>query len=183
MASFRSLLVPALVIIPIEAAIFLNMAVPYLAGDTMVYMGYIIVSSIQLGATVDYSILLANNYVASRKTLPKRDACIRALMLSCSSIFTSGTIIVLAGYIIYFISSTAAIGDLGHLIGRGALLSVILVLTVLPALLVLFDRLITNNEWERLGAWIKKRRQRRLAALKSRIKKIAAFGEAKCDEE
>ena len=72
MASFRSLLVPALVIIPIEAAIFLNMAVPYLAGDTMVYMGYIIVSSIQLGATVDYSILLANNYVASRKTLPKR---------------------------------------------------------------------------------------------------------------
>ena len=62
MASFRSLVVPVLVIIPIEAAIFLNMAVPYLAGDTMVYMGYIIVSSIQLGATVDYAILLANNY-------------------------------------------------------------------------------------------------------------------------
>ena len=159
MASFRSLLVPALVIIPIEAAIFLNMAVPYLAGDTMVYMGYIIVSSIQLGATVDYSILLANNYVASRKTLPKRDACIRALMLSCSSIFTSGTIIVLAGYIIYFISSTAAIGDLGHLIGRGGLFSMALVLTVLPALLVSFDGIVTDTEYERIKRRIKGRRR------------------------
>ena len=55
---------------------------------------------------------------------------------------------ILAGYIIHFISNTAAIGDLGHLIGRGALFSVILVLTVLPALLVLFDRIITSNEWE-----------------------------------
>jgi len=103
--------------IPIEVAIFLNMAMPYLQGDTMVFMGYIIVSSIQLGATVDYSILLTNNYVSARKSLPKKEACIEALMLSCPSIFTSGTIIILAGYIIHFISTTAAIGDLGHLIG------------------------------------------------------------------
>ena len=160
MASFRSLVVPALVIIPIEAAIFLNMAVPYLAGDTMVYMGYIIVSSIQLGATVDYAILLANNYAACRKKIPdKREACIQALSLSCTSIFTSGTIIVLAGYIIHFISSTAAIGDLGHLIGRGGLYSMVLVLTVLPALLVLFDRIVTDNEFERFESWRNRRRR------------------------
>ena len=161
MASFRSLVVPVLVIIPIEAAIFLNMAVPYLAGDTMVYMGYIIVSSIQLGATVDYAILLANNYAACRKKIPdKREACIQALSLSCTSIFTSGTIIVLAGYIIHFISSTAAIGDLGHLIGRGGLYSMVLVLTVLPALLVLFDRIVTDNEFERFES--RRNRRRRL---------------------
>ena len=160
MASFRSLVVPVLVIIPIEAAIFLNMAVPYLAGDTMVYMGYIIVSSIQLGATVDYAILLANNYAACRKKIPdKREACIQALSLSCTSIFTSGTIIVLAGYIIHFISSTAAIGDLGHLIGRGGLYSMVLVLTVLPALLVLFDRIVTDNEFERGESWRNRRRR------------------------
>ena len=160
MASFRSLVVPVLVIIPIEAAIFLNMAVPYLAGDTMVYMGYIIVSSIQLGATVDYAILLANNYAACRKKIPdKREACIQALSLSCTSIFTSGTIIVLAGYIIHFISSTAAIGDLGHLIGRGGLYSMVLVLTVLPALLVLFDRIVTDNEFERFESWRNRRRR------------------------
>ena len=150
MFSFRSLLVPVIVMIPIEAAIFLNMAMPYLAGDTMVYMGYIIVSSIQLGATVDYSILLTNSYMACRKEMEKKKACIQAVQMSCTSIFTSGTIMILAGYIIHFISNTAAIGDLGHLIGRGALFSVILVLTVLPSLLVLFDSIITRKEWERI---------------------------------
>lgn len=150
MFSFRSLLVPVIVMIPIEAAIFLNMAMPYLAGDTMVYMGYIIVSSIQLGATVDYSILLTNSYMACRKEMEKKKACIQAVKMSCTSIFTSGTIMILAGYIIHFISNTAAIGDLGHLIGRGALFSVILVLTVLPSLLVFFDSIITRKEWERI---------------------------------
>lgn len=170
MFSFRSFVVPVLVMIPIEAAIFLNMAIPYLRGETMVYMGYIIVSSIQLGATVDYSILLINNYVACRKENEKKEACVRALMMSCPSIFTSGTIIILAGYIIYFISSTAAIGDLGHLIGRGALFSVILVLTVLPALLVLFDRIIMSNEWDRIRKFFAKRAERG----RNRIKALAS---------
>ena len=167
MFSFRSFAIPMIVMVPIEAAIFLNMAMPYLAGDTMVFMGYIIVSSIQLGATVDYSILLTNNYVSCRKSLEKKEACIQALMLSCPSIFTSGTIIILAGYIIHFISTTAAIGDLGHLIGRGALFSVILVLTVLPALLVLFDRIITSNEWDRLQKYLKQRHEKRKALIKA----------------
>lgn len=175
MFSFRSLVIPTVVMVPIEAAIFLNMAVPYLAGDTMVFMGYIIVSSIQLGATVDYSILLTNHYVACRKEMEKREACIQALALSCPSIFTSGTIIILAGYIIHFISTTAAIGDLGHLIGRGALFSVILVLTVLPALLVLFDRIITSNEWKRFQDHRKKRRQRAMAIIKTGVKSAAGL--------
>lgn len=173
MSSFRSLIVPLLVMVPIEVAIFLNMTIPYLTGETMGYMGYIIVSSIQLGATVDYSILLANNYVSSRKRMPKKEACIEAVMLSCPSIFTSGGIIVLAGYIIRFISSTAAIRDIGHLIGRGGLLSSILVLTVLPALLVLFDRIITSNEWDRLQKMQKKRHERRKKLIKKGLKAVA----------
>ena len=82
--------------------------------------------------------------------MEKKKACIQAVKMSCTSIFTSGTIMILAGYIIHFISNTAAIGDLGHLIGRGALFSVILVLTVLPSLLVLFDSIITRKEWEQI---------------------------------
>ena len=78
MFSFHSVLIPLVVMIPIEVAIFLNMAIPYIQGVDMVYMGYIIVSSIQLGATVDYSILLTNNYIAKRKLLPKKEACIEA---------------------------------------------------------------------------------------------------------
>lgn len=173
MFSFRSFIIPVVVMIPIEVAIFLNMSMPYLQGDTMVFMGYIIVSSIQLGATVDYSILLTNHYVSCRKKLPKKEACIEALMLSCPSIFTSGTIIILAGYIIHFISTTAAIGDLGHLIGRGGLFSVILVLTVLPALLVLFDRIITSNEWDRMQAYVKKRHEKGKALVKAGIGAMA----------
>ena len=79
----------------------------------------------------------------------------------------------LAGYIIHFISTTAAIGDLGHLIGRGGLFSVILVLTVLPALLVLFDRIITSNEWDRLQKHLKKRHEKRKALLKAGLGTIA----------
>ncbi|MCD8083309.1 MAG: MMPL family transporter [Clostridiales bacterium] len=149
LASFRSVLIPFVVMIPIEAAIFINMALPYIQGLDMDYMGYIIVSSIQLGATVDYAILLTNHYMAKRRLLPKKQACIEAIALSCPSVFTSGTIITVAGYIVYHISTTAAIGDLGHLIGRGGMFSLILVLTLLPALLVIFD------------AWIVEKKQRR----------------------
>ena len=146
MASFRSLIIPVVVMIPIEVAIFYNMAVPYLTGDSLVYMGYIIVS-IQLGATVDYSILLTNNYQKARRTMTKSEACMTAIARSCPSILTSGSIITLAGYIVHFISTTAAIGDLGHLIGRGGLFSMILVLTALPALLAMADGWIVEKKW------------------------------------
>lgn len=144
--SFRSALVPLIVMIPIEVAIFINMAFPYLMGETMAYMGYLIVSSIQLGATVDYSILLTNNYMACRRTMDKKQACIEAIARSCSSILTSGMILIFAGYIVHFVSSTAAIGELGHLIGRGAVLSVLLVLATLPALLSAADPFIADPE-------------------------------------
>lgn len=147
MASFRSLIIPVVVMIPIEVAIFYNMAVPYLTGDSLVYMGYIIVSSIQLGATVDYSILLTNNYQKARRTMTKSEACMTAIARSCPSILTSGSIITLAGYIVHFISTTAAIGDLGHMIGRGGLFSMILVLTALPALLAMADGWIVEKKW------------------------------------
>ena len=176
MFSFHSVLIPLVVMIPIEVAIFLNMAIPYIQGVDMVYMGYIIVSSIQLGATVDYSILLTNNYIAKRKLLPKKEACIEAVTRSCSSIFTSGTIITLAGYIVHFISTTAAIGDLGHLIGRGGLLSVMLVLTLLPALLVLCDPLIIEKDWKRPGRKIREHYGVRRHQFHERAERIRELG-------
>ena len=178
MMSFKSAVMPILVIIPIEVAIFINMAMPYFQGVEMVYMGYIIVSSIQLGATVDYSILLANNYLAKRKTLSKKKACVEAIAASCSSIFTSGSIITLAGYIVYMISSTTAIADLGHLIGRGGLFSLVLVLTVLPLLLTLFDNFIVG---EKPAAALAKRLHRRVK--NRREKRNAKQGETEEDTE
>ena len=125
----------------------------------MIFIGYIVVSCIQLGATVDYAILTANNYLECRRTADKREAAIEALNRGIPAILTSGSILTCAGYIVYHISTVAAIADLGHLIGRGALISLILVCAMMPAFLVLFDRILMENEFDRIRMFIKKRRK------------------------
>lgn len=169
MFSFKSIVIPVIIMIPIEVAIFINMAVPYIKGDTMIFMGYIIVSCIQLGATVDYAILTTNNYLECRKEAEKAEAAILALKRSIPAIFTSGSILTIVGYILYHISSVAAIGDLGHLIGRGAWMSMLLVLSLMPAFLVLFDRILMNNEFEQIKHFFAERRRRR----HERLRRIA----------
>lgn len=145
MLTFHSAIIPLVVMIPIEVAIFFNMALPYLTGNTMIYMGYIIVSCLQLGATVDYSILMTNNYLDARTNLPKKEAAIQAISQSALSILTSGSILTIVGYGLYFISTVSAIADMGHLVGRGAFLSLLLVLFLLPVLLTVSDKLIFDQ--------------------------------------
>ena len=183
MFSFKSILIPLIAMIPIEVAIFINMTVPYIAGETMIFMGYIIVSSIQLGATVDYAILTTNNYIACRKTMEKEAAAVETLKRSIPSILTSGSILTIVGYILYHISSIAAIGDMGHLIGRGAILSMLLVCTFMPALLVLGDRILMNNELEMIRQYLKRRRERRREKLRQVIGAAAASGREGKDNE
>ncbi|MCI8295158.1 MAG: MMPL family transporter [Lachnospiraceae bacterium] len=150
MFTYRSLAIPFVVMIPIEIAIFFNMAVPYLQGEKVVFMGYVVVSCIQLGATVDYSILTTGNYIEARKTMDKHQAAAFTLTRSIPAILTSGSILTVVGYVLYKVSSIGAIGGLGHLVGRGAWMSILLVLTLLPALLVLVDPLIMENGAARL---------------------------------
>ncbi len=144
--TFKSLLVPVFVIIPIEIAIYLNMTIPYLIGDSMVYIGYIIVSCLQLGATIDYAILMTNNYLDERKSHPASEAAIQAVSRSALSILTSGSILTVVGYLLYFTSTIQAISQVGRLVGRGAMLSMILVLSLLPALLSAFDKRIMRGQ-------------------------------------
>lgn len=175
MFTYKSLVIPIVVMIPIEAAIFLNMAIPYFHGETMVFMGYIIVSCIQLGATVDYSILTTGNYIEARKTMNKMDSAIFTLVRSIPAILTSGSILTIVGYVLFKVSSISAVGQLGHLVGRGAWMSVILVLSLLPALLVLVDPMLTKNELTRLKEWHERRMARRralLGAVKNKAAKI-----------
>lgn len=146
MITFHSVLVPILVIIPIEVAIYLNMTLPYLMGDSMIYIGYIIVSCLQLGATIDYSILMTNNYLAFRKEMSSNEAEIRAISKSTLSILTSGGILMVVGYLLFFTSSIQAISQVGRLVGRGAILSMVLVLSLLPALLSTFDKQIQKQQ-------------------------------------
>lgn len=160
MLTFKSLIIPIVVLIPIEAAIFINMAMPYLLGDEMIFMGYIIVSCLQLGATVDYSILVTNNYLNAREELEKKEAAIEAIKRSALSVITSGVILITVGYGLYFNSSVSAVADIGRLVGRGAFFSVILVLMLLPLLMIIFDKLIFNQK-RRLDKLIEKRRNMR----------------------
>jgi predicted RND superfamily exporter protein len=145
MFSFKTVFIPVLVIIPIEIAIYLNMTLPYIMGNSMLYIDYVIVSCLQLGATVDYSILLTNNYLDMRRQFDKKTAAIKATSKSALSILSSGSILVVVGYILYFLSSVSVISQAGLLVGRGALLSMLLVLSLLPALLAFFDKAIMHQ--------------------------------------
>lgn len=115
-------------------------------GDSMVYIGYIIVSCLQLGATIDYSILMTNNYLGFRKTMSNTDSAMAAISKSTLSILTSGGILTVVGYLLYFTSSIQAISQVGRLVGRGAVLSMVLVLSLLPALLSTFDKQIQKQQ-------------------------------------
>lgn len=183
MFSFKSIVIPVIIMIPIEVAIFVNMTIPYIKGETMIFMGYIIVSCIQLGATVDYAILTTNNYLESRKEVEKKDAAILGLKQSIPAIFTSGSILTIVGYILYNISSVAAIGDLGHLIGRGAWMSMLLVLTLMPAFLVMFDQILMNNEFERIKEFFRNRRRKRMERLKYIAGKVSGKSKKAKDSE
>nr|WP_297275551.1 MMPL family transporter [uncultured Agathobaculum sp.] len=145
--TYKSLLLPVVVLIPIECAVFINTAMPYIYGQRTMFLGFIIVSCIQLGATIDYSILLTGNYLDARAQGNKKEAAIRAVTVSAESILTSGMILMTVAYGLYFMTSVEAVSGLGQLIGRGALISVILVLFLLPGCLMLFDRWIVKPDY------------------------------------
>ncbi|MDW2799410.1 efflux RND transporter permease subunit [Clostridium boliviensis] len=167
MLTFRSVIIPVVVLIPIEVAVFFNFAIPYFTGEKILYLGYIIVSCLQLGATVDYSILMTNNYIDMKKKYPEKARAIKhTVSKSALSILTSGTILTIVGYGLYFVSSVSAIAGLGHLIGRGAFISVIMVLFLLPVLLTLADPVLM---------WEEGKRQKIAAAHLAMVEKKKAF--------
>ncbi|OQC11500.1 MAG: putative membrane protein YdgH [Tenericutes bacterium ADurb.Bin087] len=148
LVSFRSLILPFILVLVIQISIWINMAIPYLAGQPLIFIGYMIVSSVQLGATIDYAILFTGFYTEGRKTMIRREAIKYALDSGGHSILTSSLILTAAGYSLKMFSSIEGVASLGELIGRGAALSGLLVLVLLPQLLYLFDRLVEKTTWK-----------------------------------
>ncbi|MDL2237383.1 MMPL family transporter [Christensenellaceae bacterium OttesenSCG-928-K19] len=145
--TFRSFSLPFILLLTIEAAIFINVSVPYFAGEEINYIGYLIISSVQLGATVDYAILYANTYLRKRRSYPKKEAVQRASSEAAGSILTSGIILTVSGLVLGQFSTNMLISQLGLLLARGAALSTALVLLLLPGLLTLLDRGIEKTTW------------------------------------
>ena len=143
--TFRSLTLPILLLITIETAIWVNLSCPYFAGSQLVYIGYLIINTVQLGATVDYAILMTNHYIDNRKALPKKQALKETYGQVFGSILTSASILSLAGFALKFTSSDQIVSDMGLLLGRGAIIAFIMVLCFLPAALMLFDGVIQKT--------------------------------------
>lgn len=143
--TFRSLSLPLFLLFTIETAIWINLSFPYFTGRPLSFIGYLIISTVQLGATVDYAILFTNAYLENRKTLPKKDAMRVTIGDNLVAIWSSATILATAGYALAFTTTNPIISELGTLLGRGTLLSFTMVTCVLPALLVLFDKVIKKT--------------------------------------
>ena len=144
--TMKSLLVPFVLVVNIEAAIWINLAVPYFSGKEIFYIAYLIISTIQLGATVDYAILLTERYKENRLFYPKKEAVVQTISDVTVSILTSGSTLIAVGFLLGYISTNGLLAQLGILIGRGALISLMIVLFVLPGVLMMLDKLVIKEK-------------------------------------
>lgn len=145
--SFRSLLIPFLLVLTIEGSIWINLTVPYLTGTHLTYIGYLIVSTVQLGATVDYAILYTQHYVANRAEHGRRTSIALTASQTFGTLLTPALILTSAGLILAVISSLEVVSQLGEVLGRGAFISFLMVNLFLPGLLIVFDRAIEKSTW------------------------------------
>ena len=140
--TMRSITLPIILVTGIETAIWLNLSIPYFNGNTIFYIAYLIISSIQLGATVDYAILLTDRYMEYRQKMPKKQAVVSVISSCTVSVLTSGSALTVVGFLLGRFSTHGLLAQLGFFIGRGTLFSLAIVMFVLPGLLFLLDGII-----------------------------------------
>lgn len=143
--TFKSSGLPILLILVIQGSVWINFSFPYLQNDPLFFLSYLVVSSIQMGANIDYAIVIANRYVELKKVMPIKEAIIESLNQSFPTIITSGTILASAGILIGFLSTNPAISSIGVCLGRGTLISIFLVMGILPQILLLGDVIIEKT--------------------------------------
>ena len=149
--TFQSAGLPVLLIIVIQGAIWLNFSFPTIQNTPLYFLGYLIVSSIQMGANIDYAIVISSHYSELKHTMPPKQAIVEALNSSFPTIFTSGSILASAGILISMLTTNPVICAIGTCLGRGTLISIFLVLGVLPQILVLGDSIIERTSFEMKG--------------------------------
>ena len=143
--TFQSAGLPVLLVLTIQGSIWINFAVPPIEGQTVFFIAYLIVSAIQMGATIDYAIVISNRYLQLKQQMPLKEAITETLNQSFPTIFTSGSILTCAGFLIGEIASDATVASIGVALGRGTLISIILVLFVLPQILLMGDIIIEKT--------------------------------------
>lgn len=147
--TFRSVVGAALLVFVIQGSIWINFTFPYLTHTRASFVTNMIVSAIQMGATIDYAIVIMSRYLDLKKLHTPQEAMAQAVNESFPTVMTSGTIMTVAGILIAYRVSDVYIGHIGLAVGRGALISVILVLSVLPQLIVLLDKVIEKTTFRK----------------------------------
>ena len=142
---FRSLTIPLLILAAIEVSIWINLAIPYFMGTSLSYIGYLVIDSVQMGAAVDYAIVLVREYFDRRRTMGAKDASREAVTYAGVPIMTSAIILIMAGASVQVISSNGIVSQLGMLIFRGAFISMLMMFLFLPFLFRLFDGIVRRT--------------------------------------
>ena len=146
--TFKSAGMPVLLILIIEGCIWINFSFPYLTSTNLFFMGYLIVSSIQMGANIDYAIVVSSRWQEVKKTMPAKEAIIDTMNYAFPTIVTSGTMLAMAGILIGQLTSEPCIAGIGVCLGRGTIISIFVVMFGLPQILLFGDRLIERTSFD-----------------------------------
>lgn len=145
--TFMSAGMPVLLIVVIQGAIWVNFAFPAMQQKNVFFLSSMIVSSIQMGANIDYAIVISGRFMELKDKMSKRDAIIETMNFAFPTIVTSGTMLALAGILIGQMSSDGAVCGIGQCLGRGTIISIIIVMFILPQILLLGEKIIDRTSF------------------------------------
>ena len=146
--TFKSAGLPVLLIVVIQGSIWINFSVPTIQHESLYFLGYLIVNSIQMGANIDYALVISSHYSDLKKEMRPKEAIIAALNEAFPTIFTSGTILAVAGALIGVMTTNPVIAAIGTCLGRGTVISIVLVMAVLPQILLIGDTIVERTSFD-----------------------------------
>ncbi|MBR0148232.1 MAG: MMPL family transporter [Lachnospiraceae bacterium] len=146
--TFDNKIMPIVLVMSIQSAIWINFSIPALEKKDMFFLSYLVVCAIQMGATIDYAIVITSRYVELRQTVADKKQCIKdTLNQSLPTIITSGAILTLAAWVVGNMTSNCVIASLGTTLSAGTLISIVIVMLILPQLLYVFDGVFQKSYW------------------------------------
>ena len=145
--TFKSAALPVLLILVIQGSIWINFSFPTIMRSNLYFLAYLIVSAIMMGANIDYAIVISSRYLQFKQKMDYKQAMIEALNTAFPTVVTSGTILAAAGFAIGILSSENTVASIGICLGRGTLLSMLMVMGVLPQILLLGDSVVEKTKF------------------------------------
>ena len=167
--TFKSAGMPVLLVLVIQGSVWLNFSFPTIQGEPLYFLGYLIVQAIQMGANIDYAIVISSHFNEQKRYLPVKEAICVAINKAFPTILTSGSIMACMGFLLGAISTSPVNAIMGQCIGRGTVISMLLVLFALPCVLVIGNKIIDITSFEMKGADVAEREDMGTMRVKGRL--------------